>query len=103
MSKTGCYFQEVIFFEVFLGIVKKSAGAWYAGRLYTHIDDEVLIEKTAQPFLHDLILGIKVTFDIFNNLIRFTAFDPISLLYNACESVKFGEKEIDDLCCSFEA
>ena len=94
MSKTGSYFHKL---DLFLDIPKKSAKAQYIGRSYIQFDVEAFIEKTTQPFLHDLIKETENLYKIPNHLTGFAAFDSVSLPKNATELAKYEIKETDDL------
>ena len=93
MSEPGSYFHKI---DTFIDIAKKSAGAPYIGRSYTQLDVDALIEKTTEPFLHDLVKEIEIAFKIPDHLTGFAAFDPLSLPKNATELAEYGIKQTDD-------
>ena len=86
MTKPGSYFHKL---GSFLGIAKKSARVWYIGKSYTQFAIDGFIEKTTQPFLHDLIKEIKNPFKNSDHLTGLAAFDPVSFPKNVTELVEY--------------
>ena len=72
MSEPGSYFNKLDWFFRYSQKIR-------CGVLAYQFDVDAFIEKTAQPFLHDLIKVIEITFEIPDHLTGSAAFDPVSL------------------------